>query len=71
MQHLLIERHHQHVIDVEELAGVLKDANEVRKISLLVPFEEVFAQTEGAEDEVHMLLVGVVECIKGVVSRRL
>ena len=58
LQHLLIERHHQHVVDVEDLAGVLEDANKVRKVSLLVAFEEVFAQPEGPEDEVHMLLIG-------------
>ena len=33
--------------------------------------EEILAQAEGAEYEVHMLLVGVVERVKGVVSRRL
>jgi len=33
-----------------------------------VAFEEVFAQAKGTEDEVHMLLVGVVKRIEGVVA---
>jgi Single-strand binding protein family len=71
LQYLLIERHYQHVVDVEELACVLKDANEVREIRLLMALEEILAQPKGAEDEVHMLLVGVVERVKRVVSCRL
>ena len=70
LQNLLIERHHQHVVDVEQFSRVLEYANKIREVRLLVAFEEVFAQPEGPENEIHVFLVGIVECIKRVISRR-
>src|SRR5690242_19246198 len=36
-----------------------------------MPLKEVFAQAERPKDEVHMLLIGIVERVEGVVASRL
>src|SRR6185312_6223199 len=70
-EHLFVERHHEHVIYIEELSRVLEDAYQVREVSFLMSLEEILAQPKRAEDKVHMLLIEVVERKKRVVTGRL
>ena len=60
-QHLLIERHHDHVVEVECEAGVVEHPNDVGQVIQLVFGKELVVQIEAAEDHVdlrHVVLVG-------------
>ena len=56
-QHLLVERKHQHVVDVEPFAGVRQHADEVAQIGRLVAVEKVFLQVERFKNKVRVFLV--------------
>ena len=57
LQNLKVVGHHQDVVDVVALAGVIEDTNDIGEIRLLVTMEKVLSQVKGLEDEADMLLV--------------
>ncbi len=60
LEHLLIERHNENIVDVEALTGMHQHAHQIAEVIGLVPLEEVVLQGEGFKDEVDVLLVGIV-----------
>ena len=66
-QHLLIKRHHNHVVKVVTEAGVREHSHNVREIIQLMLGEELVVQIETAEDHVDLRHVVVVVGMKWVV----
>jgi hypothetical protein len=61
---LLVGGHHQHVVEVELLARVHQDGDDVSQIVQLVLGKELVMKVEGAEDHVddgYVVLVAAVE----------
>src|SRR6516162_9585283 len=69
-QYLFVDRHNQHVIEIEFLTGMHQHTNNVRQIVQLVLGEELVMQIEGAKDHVDDGHVALVAAVERVVTHR-
>ena len=70
LQHFFVERHHDHVIEVEGQPCVVQYTNDVGQVVQLVFREELIVQIETAEHHVHLGHVVLVRRVKRVVQAR-
>ena len=69
-QHLFVDRHDQHVVEVELQPRVHKYPNYVREVIQLVFAEKLVVQVEGTEHHVHHRHVVLVAAVERVVVHR-
>jgi hypothetical protein len=69
-QNILVEQHHDYVVEVVPGTGVEQDANDIAEVVQLMLGEELVVQVEAAENHVHLCHVVVVPREEWVVQCR-
>ncbi len=69
-QYLFVNRHDEHIVEVELQARIHEHPHDIRQVIQLVLAEKLVVQVEGTEDHIHDRHVVLIATVKGVVPHR-